>query len=155
MMHQGKNKYVSGYAALKAMCEGFSSDQIAFHLIETNGMWQGKSLPTGAARVRACLSPEKNEYFSFGEILAIMQFTGHFDPIYYACDLYNMTRPVPKSREEQIAHLTGVIETASDAILAANQMLEGLVSGGSDNRSRTEDHHHAGKFCLDVKRRNF
>lgn len=149
MIYQGKDRYLDGYDALKAMCEGYTGDQIAFFLIDTNGMWRTKTLPTGSSRVRACLSPEKNEYFSLGEIIAIMQFTGRFDPVYFICDVFGMTRPVAKSPEEQIAHLTGVMESANETMMAAHRLIEGLVSRQPGSASNTDEH--IGKFCLDSK----
>lgn len=147
MMYQGKNHYADGYDALQAMCESHKSDQIAHYLIHTNGIWRGKSLPTGSSRLRACLSAEKNEFLSLGEIIAIMQFTGRCDPLYFVCDLLGMTRPVSKSPEEQVAHLTGVIEQAGEAMAAGIRMLEALNRAG-DSRN-VIDFGNGAKFCMD------
>ena len=152
-LFQGKTEYRSGYDALKSMCDNKTAQEIAHYLIAVDGMWSGRSLDTGAARIRACLSPEKAEYFKFSEIIAICAFTQRFDPIYYVCDRFGMSRPIPIDPQQQIAHLTGVIERATESLEYVTKMAKTITQSqekyarqGQDQER--EERSNVLKFCI-------
>lgn len=115
--------YADGYDALKRMVRGFDSYQIAFHLIEVDGIWKGKDLERAANRIRACLSRAKGEFFHFSEIIAITRFTKQYDAVFFLCDALGLSRPFPLSMPEQVERLRGSIEQASRTLEAASEAL--------------------------------
>jgi len=116
--------YADGYDALKRMVRGFDSYQIAFHLIEVDGIWKGKDLERAANRIRACLSRAKGEFFHFSEIIAITRFTKQYDAVFFLCDALGLSRPFPLSVPEQVERLRGTIEHASRTLASATAALE-------------------------------
>ena len=117
-------KYIDGYDALQQMCSGYSSNQIAYHLIEKDGIWAGKELEKAATRVRACLSKAKEQYFHFAEIIAISRFTSNFSAVEFMCSEIGLSQPYQLSVEEQIAGLRTSIDSASKTIESAITTLD-------------------------------
>lgn len=116
--------YHDGYDALARMCEGHASDEIAYHLIHTDGVWQGKELQSGATRVRSCLSRTKDEFFKLAELLAIMRFTQRYDPLYFACDQLGLSRPVVLSTEMQLEKIHQAVHQAGETLAVVLLLLE-------------------------------
>jgi len=121
--------YRDGYEALTEMCGGFGSQEIAHHLIEVDGIWKGKSLDTGAARVRACLNKDKAEFFKLSELIAVSKFTKHYDAIFFMCNELELSVPQPVSVEEQLANISRGINDAANFLAHATQHLSRIEQG--------------------------
>lgn len=83
----------NGYAALKAMLEPYTSEQVARWLMD-GGYWPRLTLASAAARVRACTNPDKHEFFKFSEILFLMAQTERYQPLEFAAEVLGRTTPV-------------------------------------------------------------
>jgi len=127
-----KDCYIDGIDALQEMCNGYGSQQIAYQLIEVDGIWHGKSLEQGAARVRACKSRSKPEFFHLAEIIAITNFTHRYDGVFFICDELGLSRPHPLSLEQLTSQLRDSVETAAAALVNATDMIGKLAQLPSD-----------------------
>ena|SRR5687768_14472934 len=73
--------------------------EVAAHL------WPAKKPETAYARLKACLNDEKDEKFSFEEIIEICRFCNRFDPLYFFADECSHTRGEPRAPEDEKAAL--------------------------------------------------
>lgn len=96
--------YESGYHMLELLCYGHKSETVASWLME-KGNWVNPKLDTNAARVRKCLSPTGDQYFSPSDVDVLMAKTGRFDPIFYRCDLMGAPRPEIPEHLKKLAEL--------------------------------------------------
>jgi hypothetical protein len=96
------SSYRDGYDALRKNLDGYSSEVVAQWLMD-DGYWPHGPAESGAARVRACLNPDKSEFFKFSEIIFLMNRSGRADALYYACDATQHERPGKKRSPHQIA----------------------------------------------------
>lgn len=103
------------YDALRMMIDAGSktTKELAFFL------FPDKKLDSAIARVRACLNPEKDERFTFGQIVSAMKFCECYIPLYWACDETLHDHPermVPKDEElklmQTISNTTEVLQRA-------------------------------------------
>lgn len=78
------------------------------------------------ARLRACLNPEKDERFTFGQIIAAMKFCECYEPLLYACDETCHSRPARVSPEDEQVKLVEAITGAADTLNKAMRALETL-----------------------------
>lgn len=103
---QSDRTYADGYDALRAMLAEYSSETVAEWLI-AEGYWPQGPVNSAAARVRACLDPEKNQFFKFSEIIFLSVRSGCPDALYYFCDQMCRQRPeaTKTSRERAIESL--------------------------------------------------
>ncbi len=120
-------KYIDGYEALKRMCWGHDSYQIAFHLVEVDGIWKGKDIERAAGRIRACLSRSKPEFFHLSEIIAITRLTRQYDAVWFICDELGLSRPHPLDVAEQVEHLRASIDAAARRLESASESLERIA----------------------------
>lgn len=60
---------------------------------------------TAYARVKACVNDEKDAKFSLGEIIALCNFNGRFDPFMYSADETHHDRPTARAPEDMEAQL--------------------------------------------------
>lgn len=97
---------------------GKTFKEVAAHI------WPALKLDTAYARLKNCLNVEKDEKLSFGEIILICKFTGHFDPIHYACDELMLHRSTPKAPADEQQELLLTIQRQQAALLATMQRLE-------------------------------
>ncbi|VUD48517.1 hypothetical protein TDB9533_01249 [Thalassocella blandensis] len=77
----------------------FTHKQVASHL------WPAKKPATAYARLKACLNEEKDEKFSFEEIIEICRYVERFDPLYFFEDECSHTRSQPRTPEDEDAAL--------------------------------------------------
>ena len=129
--------YIDGYDALSAMCASKKSQEIAHYLIAVDGIWKGKSLETGAARIRACLSKEKSEFFKLSELIAIAKFTRRYDAVFFMCDELGLSRPQPTSTEEQLGNISRSISDAAQVLTAATEQLSRIENNQTAEPQRT------------------
>lgn len=97
---------------------GKTFKEVAAHL------WPALKLDTAYARLKNSLNPEKDEKLSFGEIILICKFTGHVDPIHYACDELMLHRSTPKAPKDEQQELMLTIQRQQAALMATMQRLE-------------------------------
>lgn len=112
--------YRDGYEAMRTMCDNsvFNYADLAMHLVE-EGYWPAElSRESAAARFRACLNPDKDQYFKRSEMVALMRITGRVDPVYHECDELGLERP---RRIASTAHL-------QDQITSISQAVQGIVA---------------------------
>jgi hypothetical protein len=84
------------------------------------------------ARLRACLSPDKDERLTFGQIIAAMKFCGGYEPLYFACDETMHGRPDRKQVKDEEVKLVEAIEGAASTLNKAMRQLENLRSRNSN-----------------------
>lgn len=138
-MGSGLNKaqqqisYRDGYDALKRMLDGFDSVRVGRWLVD-EGYWPQMPDDSAGARVRACLSPDKNRFFKFSEILFLAFRTGRPDALHYFCDYTGYERPERNSSaHEQAEHLAEQIRAEERALDAKkNRYKELLVRSAED-----------------------
>lgn len=100
-MRQDKLFYDSAMHAIAcAITESpHTFEQVAVHI------WPSKKMSTAYARLKACLNEEKDEKFSFEEIIEICKFCGRFDPLYFFADECQHSRGEPRAPEDEAAAL--------------------------------------------------
>lgn len=85
-------------------------------------------LDSAYARLKACLSPDKDERLTFGQIIAAMRFCESYDPLMYACDETLHARPDRKSADDEEVRLVEAINSAADIMQKAMRQIENLRS---------------------------
>ena len=143
--------YGDGYDALRMMCEGRKSQEIAHYLISEDGIWKGKTLETGAARVRACLNHDKNEFFKISEIIAISKYTKCFDAVLFMCDELGLSHPQPVSIHDQLGEISRVIAGANQALSVATEQLTRIEKHAQHEVEETQVLRSV-NFCLESKK---
>jgi hypothetical protein len=61
--------------------------------------------PSGYARLKACLNPDKDERLTLGQIVAMCRFCDRFDALYFMCDELHHARPNLAKPGDEIAQL--------------------------------------------------
>lgn len=117
-----KSIYEDEYDALAQMIANShkSAKELAVYL------FPHMKLESAHARLRACLNPDKDERFTFGQIIAAMRFCGTFDPLMYACDETLHARPDRKAPEDQAARIAETIDSATATLNTALKALAAL-----------------------------
>ena len=89
-------QYLHEYDALRTMIDlsDKSFATCALHL------WPKMKLDSAVARLRTCLSKSGDQRLTFGQIIELMNFTGRFDPLHFACDETLHTRPARRAKED-------------------------------------------------------
>jgi len=110
------------YDALRMMIDAGSktTKELAAYL------FPDKKLDSAVARVRACLNHEKDERFTFGQIIAAMKFCECYIPLYYACDKTLHDHPERMVQKDEEVKLVQVISNAADVMQRAMEQLEQL-----------------------------
>lgn len=100
-MRQDKLFYESALQAVEiAIAESaFTYKQVASHL------WPAKKPDTAYARLKACLNDDKDEKFSFEEIIEICKHIDRYDPLYFFADECSHSRGEPCAPEDEAANL--------------------------------------------------
>jgi len=78
------------------------------------------------ARLKSCLNPDRDERLTFGQIIALMQFCGRFDPLMYACDETLHARPDRKAPEDEEVRLVAAMSEAAAVMHKAMRQIEAL-----------------------------
>jgi hypothetical protein len=112
----------------------FDDEFEALNLMVSNSQKSSKQLasylfphmkPDSAyARLRACLNPEKDERFTFGQIIAAMKFCECYEPLLYACDETLHARPPRIAPEDEEVKMVEAITGATEALNKALRQLE-------------------------------
>lgn len=127
--HTYPDSYTNGYDALKRMVDGVKSERVASALVES-GLWHEGRLSSAAARVRANLNPESDQFFKFAEIVFLIWHFGQADPLMYLCDVCGYERPqrtqVLRNAEEARRRL----EAAEAEAEAARRSYHALIQRG-------------------------
>ncbi|MFA6204413.1 MAG: hypothetical protein WC710_14640 [Gallionella sp.] len=78
------------------------------------------------ARLKACLSPDKDERLTFGQIIAAMKFCECYEPLLFACDETCHARPARISPRDEEVKLVEAISGATETLNKAMRQLENL-----------------------------
>lgn len=81
---------------------GKSHKEVAMHL------WPARKPETAYARLKSCLSPDRDDHLTLGEIVAICKFCDRFDPLYFMADELSHGRPAQITKETELARLLRV-----------------------------------------------
>ena len=89
-------------------------------------LW-GKSLKPGTAyaKLKACLDENGDEKLGVGELLALMQYCGQYDPLYHLCDETFHARPAQITYDEEALSLEREIAAG---LKRQNALLERLAN---------------------------
>lgn len=87
-------------------------------------LWPEMKLTSAIAKLHACLDRNGDERLKFGQVLALMNFCGHYDPLYYACDELMHARPDRKAPRDDELKLMEAINSAADVMNRAMAQLE-------------------------------
>lgn len=68
------------------------------------------------SRLKACLNPDKDERLSLGQIIAMANFCGRYDVLYYLADSFNHKRPEIRMPEDEKALLMQQFIKAKDQL---------------------------------------
>jgi len=142
---------VEGYEAIRRTCAPLSAKQVAYLLMES-GQWNQhhfKTLDAAAARVRACWSKDKQEYFRVSDLLVIMRRTGNYDVLHFLCDALGLSRPQPVPREHQIAEAFDRLHRLETSVMGALGELKATVGRLSEQDNKPDSVQREGvKFCV-------
>jgi len=119
---QSKLFYEDEYEALNLMVSNSrkSAKELAVFL------FPHMKMDSAYARLKSCLNAEKDERFTFGQILAAMKFCECYDPLMYACDETLHARPDRKAPEDEEVRLVEAITGAADVMNKAMLQLDML-----------------------------
>lgn len=139
---------MDGYEAIRRTCAPLSAKQVAYLLIESE-QWAHHvfgTLDAAAARVRACWSAEKHEYFRLSDLLVIMAKTGNYDVVHFLCDELGLSRPQPVPRAYQLAEAVDRLHRLETSVVNALGELKTTVGRLSeqDNKPARQE---GVKFC--------
>lgn len=123
---QEKLFYDDEYEALNLMVS--NSQKTVKEL--ANFLFPDRKPESAYARMKACLSPDKDERLTFGQIIAAMRFCECYDPLMYACDETLHARPDRKSPQDEEVRIVESINAAADTMNKAMRMLESMRERG-------------------------
>ena len=133
--------YDNGAQAIQLMRErsGSRPKELGMFLVE-HGYWPPPPVPCPAAtRYRACENPNvQDQTFRFAELVALMGYTGRFDPLYYACDTIGLQRPTPKPRGQEILELSNMVQDLIGTVTGMKTRIDHAV----DRLAREESFEH-------------
>lgn len=99
-------------------------------------LWPAMKPESAYARLKACTSGHGDQRLRFGEIIELMRFNGHFDPLWFACDETSHQRPVAKAPADEEAQIVTAIEGASTTLAQALKALESMQRRNSATVTR-------------------
>lgn len=102
-----KQKTAAGIKALLAVRDAKPASQLALDLYQIGGLTG--SVETYQRRIRSCFDPERNEYFQWWEVIAMMEVTGCHEPFFYLCNLLGYNTPTKQCPDDQAAYHTNQI----------------------------------------------
>jgi hypothetical protein len=119
---QNKLWYEDEYEALNLMISNSekSFSELAYFLFPE------KKAETAYARLKACLSADKDERLTFGQIIAAMKFCECYEPLMFACDETLHARPDRKAAKDEEVRLVEAINGAADVMRRAMTKLDKL-----------------------------
>jgi hypothetical protein len=87
--------YDDQFHALRSAVEGGQGyKKTAMHL------WPSMKAESAYARLKNCVSGTSEQKLDLGEVLALCQFNGRFDPLYWLCDETMHVRPVQRAASD-------------------------------------------------------
>jgi len=119
---QSKLFYEDEYEALNLMVSNSrkSAKELAVFL------FPHMKMDSAYARLKSCLNSEKDERFTFGQIIAAMKFCECYEPLMFACDETLHARPDRKAPEDEEVRLVEAINGAADVMNKAMLQLDML-----------------------------
>lgn len=114
----------------------FDDEFEALNLMVSNGKKSSKELAgflfphlkaeSAYARLKSCLSADKDERLTFGQIIAAMKFCECYEPLLFACDETFHARPLRVSPKDEEVKLVEAITGATETLNKAMRQLENL-----------------------------
>jgi len=94
---------------------GFSAERLALELYERAG--SRGTVETYQRRFRGCFDQSRTQdVFAFWEVVAMMEFTGVHEPLFYQCELLGYKRPERADPDEQVAALQVKLQDALEEV---------------------------------------
>lgn len=91
-------------------------------------LWPHMKIESAVARLRTCISRDGDQNLTYGQVNALMNFTGRYDPLLYSCDDTMHARPARKSPEDTKVALLSEFRKVSSQLQTLARELE--RSGG-------------------------
>ena len=122
---QGKLFFEDEYEALNLMISNSekSAKELAVFL------FPHLKMESAYARLKSCLSPDRDERLTFGQIIAAMRFCECYEPLMFACDETFHARPDRRAPEDEEVRLVEAINGAASMMQKAMRQLERMRSG--------------------------
>jgi len=122
---QGKLFFEDEYEALNLMISNSekSAKELAVFL------FPHLKMDSAYARLKSCLSPDRDERLTFGQIIAAMRFCECYEPLMFACDETFHARPDRRAPEDEEVRLVEAINGAASMMQKAMRQLERMRSG--------------------------
>jgi hypothetical protein len=118
----------------------FEDEYEALNLMVSNSARSAKELacflfphlkPESAyARLKSCLSAERDERLTFGQIIAAMRFCECYEPLMFACDETHHARPDRCAPDDEKVRLVEAINGAAEVMQRAMRQLEHIRQQG-------------------------
>lgn len=126
---------VAAFNAFRAMCEGYSSSDIARMLID-HGLANGETdskINSTAAHVRNANNPDKDEFWKFCEVAVVMWQTGNHEPLFWLHQLLGYKTPERMNAAEELelvrAHNRRLESELEESHAREGQLVEQLNGG--------------------------
>lgn len=119
---QGKLFFEDEYEALNLMIS--NSEKSVKEL--AGFLFPHMKVDSAYARLKACLSPDRDERLTFGQIIAAMRFCECYEPLMFACDETFHARPDRRAPEDEEVRLVEAINGAAEVMQKAMRQLEHL-----------------------------
>lgn len=117
---QSKLFYDDEFEALSQMCTNSGKPIKAI----AQFLWPDMKPDSAYSKLKSCLSSTGDERLKFGQVIALMVFTGQYDPLYFACDETMHGRAERKAPEDNIVKIAETIQNAIDVVANALPELE-------------------------------
>ncbi len=115
--------YDDQFQAVRTAIEGgVGYKKTAMHI------WPGMKPESAYARLKNCVSGTSDQKLDMGEVLAVCQFNGRYDPLYWLCDETMHARPIQRNAKDVAKTLAASIQESVE--LQGKQMarLESLLA---------------------------
>lgn len=92
-------------------------------------LWPDMKGPSAYAKLKACVSSEKDERLSFGQIITLSKFCDRYYALEYFCDETLHARPDRKAAADEEVRLLAAVNDAARQLERATKLLDRMQGG--------------------------
>ena len=106
----------------RAIEDGLGYKKTAMHL------WPAMKPESAYARLKDCVKASGDHKLGLGEVLAVCQFNGRYDPLYWLCDETMHARPMQRNAKDVAKTLAASIQESIETQGKQMARLESLLA---------------------------
>ena len=117
------DKYTGFHEALRAMVDSAPFERKSLALFLWPEMKADSAVSKFNGKLNADWNDAKDGHFTFEQVLALMNKTGCFQPLYYSCQDTDHAKPEKLDTQDLERQRIAAVESAANALKAALAML--------------------------------